>query len=271
MKRNETASQSAPFAGRTFAYRRFHENIWRTKQLLEVGLSGLTGRIEQLDDLLDKFQEAGGLPGPVPKDYEPQVDVSPTDENGVSKVSFDGRTAWMVRKALEGYRKKHAPLRFHLYLVLTVTIWGAFETYLIMLFEELYRMCPELLKSDEVVLFRDVVDHRTDVVDLLIERQIDRMGHFTLQEMFKYLDDRINFRFSSPRQKRLSEFHLVRNIVAHNTGIVRSDLEARIPKSIRVVDNELRITKQFLQKMLNAIEKSVASIEKHVIGKFFKK
>jgi hypothetical protein len=271
MSENETTpSTDTTPQKHTVAYTRFDYSLWRTQELLEAGLSGLANKVEGLDELIEKFKIAHEVPGPVPKDYEPDVQIHPQDDSERFTLTLDGGSAWLCRKTLEASRAEQRKLRFHLYSILTVAIWGAFETYAVMLFEELYRERPQLLKSSEVITFEQVIDHDMDVVDYLIERQLDKIGHFTLRETLKYMEDRIGFQFSTAVQRRLDDLYLVRNIIAHNTGIVRSDVRDRVPKSLGITNNELRITKAFLESMMNTIRKSVQAIEEHVVKKFYR-
>jgi hypothetical protein len=258
------------FYGRTNAYRNFSDEIWKTRKLLEYGLSGITGNIKELDALIEKLRVAKGTRGRIPKDYKPDIKAVKTNENEEMQISLDSRTAFMARKMLETSRGHDSALRFHFYAILAVSIWGAFETYLVMLFEELYETRPELLKSEESVTYKDAIDHRDNILGLIIERQLDKIGHFTLREMLKHLNNKINFNFSEAKQTTLSNFYLIRNIIAHNSGIVQGSIVAKLPQTILVKDKRIQITKAYLEGMLKTTEKNVRDIEKYVSAKFFK-
>ena len=237
------------FEWRTIAYHRFGLNIWQTHQLLESGAFGLDAIAEQIGEIAVKFESADDLSIEELKSHKPILKKLASDEKGNHIFAIDKLTASFLRKATENRLKQHLEIQFHFYSILTIAIWGAFETYLLMLFEELYNQKPQLLKSDETVIIRDIVDNRSNVVEYLIEKQLDKMGRFTLREKLKYLSDRINFCFSPEIESQLSEFYLVRNIVAHNTGIVRDSLQPNIPKSLEIKDGELRVSKNFLKNM----------------------
>ena len=105
--------------------------------------------------------------------------------------------------------------------------------------------------------------------NLHIERHLDKIGHFNPKELFKYLEDRLNFSFSKLQQEQLMEMYLVRNIIAHNTGIARREIRQKLPKSLVVDDDEIRVTKAYLYRMIKTVQKSVTEIEKHIIRKFY--
>lgn len=126
-------SQSGP----TLAHGRFKLTLHRTGELLKIGLTGLSSEIEKVDDALKMLPEMKGIPGPRPKDWEPHIEGKKTPD-GDFYLTMDPRTAHLLRFHMKEARKEHRTLRFHLYSVLAVYVWGAFETYLTMLFEELF-------------------------------------------------------------------------------------------------------------------------------------
>jgi len=128
-----------------------------------------------------------------------------------------------------------------------------------------------MLKTDQEVTFRDIIERRGDPVNLLIERELDRVGHFTLDEWLKYLNDKINVCLDAPEKRQLAELYLIRNIIAHSTGLIRADLRDKLPSTISVRGNEIRVTKAFLLGMLDTIEGTERRIEAQVVSKFFRK
>lgn len=258
------------FRGHTLAYRNFRENIRKTRQLLEVGLSGIAGRIDELNEFIEKIDRAKVITGPPPREDDPRLrEYVPDKEHEI--VIFGQETVDKIKQGIEILRRENSTLRFHLYAILTVAIWGAFETYLFMLFEELYKRRPEMLKStDDTLTFEEAIEHRDDIVNFVIERQLDKIGHFRLPEMLKHLRSKIKLDFSPQRQKQLAELYLVRNIVAHNMGIVQKSSLSKIPSSIKVTNGQIRVTKAFLEDMLVIVHKSGIDIEKHISGKFYK-
>jgi hypothetical protein len=191
--------------GSTRAYKRFRKNTWRIRELLNMGLLGLSGKQESVDVLVDKFAGVKGIRGPRPKGFEPNVVVSRKKE-GIAfpvEIQMDPRSALLLKKAVASFRTEQNKVRYHLYSILAVSVWGAFETYLTMLFEELFHKQPALLKSNETLTFEDAVNRRSDILEHLIDRNLDKIGHFTLKENIKYLKDKLNLSFSNARRSRL--------------------------------------------------------------------
>lgn len=257
------------FQGRTLAYGRYRVSATTTELLLQGGLSGLGGEIEKMDGLLIKLGSLRGVPGPKPKEYAPAIEVKAISTGGV-EINMDIRSGVLSRKIIRKSRNYHRSLRFHFYAILTVSIWASFETYLTMLFEELYTIRPQLLKSSEAITFRDVLEHEENLRSFLIQQQLEKLGHFTLTELLKYLNDRINFSIDTKNKATLDSYYLIRNIIAHRTGIVRPDQVDILPENISVRNNELYLTKQFLKQMTYSINTIVTKIEKHVVQKFYR-
>lgn len=254
--------------GRTLAHRRFERTLHRTRGLLEIGLAGIGSYAQKADDFLKKLPDIKGIPGPVPKDWEEHFETEETPDGDVGWI-MDRRTAHLLRYVFKMFRKEHKTLRFHLYSILTVYVWGAFETYLTMLFEELFAKHPEMLRTDQQVTFRDIIERRDDPLKLLIERELNRLGHFALDDWLQYLDDKLNVCFDVQEREQLAQLYLVRNIIAHNTGLIRPDLRDKLPITITVRDNEIRVTKAFLLGMLDTIKTAEYQIETQVVSKFF--
>jgi hypothetical protein len=139
-----------------------------------------------------------------------------------------------------------------------------------MLFEELYEIKPEMLKTKEWITFDNALTHKDDINRYLIEQCLEKIGHFKFKETLSFLDEKINFKFNVSRTKGMEEFYLIRNIIAHNSGIVRRDLVARLPNKISVNNGEIRLTKAYLNRMSKYINSSVTMLEKHVEKKFYK-
>ena len=138
------------YKGKTKAYRRFDDSLWRSSRMLEASVLGLDEKQKSFGDIVAKFDSVKQIPGPFPKNYEPSVSASKLDDGNIN-VTFDERSAALMKRSLLLVRSKHRYLKFHLYSILAVSIWGAFETYVVMLLEELFQKRPEMLKSAETV------------------------------------------------------------------------------------------------------------------------
>lgn len=256
------------FEGRTVAYKRFRDRVYWNKELLEAGLLGLKQKITDVEKLVETFKPIKGIRGPVPKDYKPRVNFKKTGNNDYT-LKVDIRTAAFLRKVVDFGKEKREGLKYHLNAILAVDLWGAFETYNTMLFEELFSAKPELVISDEKISIADAVKNRTGLMGFLIERQLGIIGHFSANELIKFTEKKLRFKYTPLQVTKLTGMYLVRNIIAHNTGLVRSSRIPQLPKTIKVAQNELHITDSYLKFMAQTIESCVVRIEKHVVKKFF--
>jgi hypothetical protein len=249
----------------TAAFEHYRKNHARTLLLIELGQKQ---RAEQARSaairkvLLRKVRAAlSGSREPDP----------PTAGITVKELSFTKGEMLVIRKALRTSPGERGTVRFHLYAVLTVWVWGMLETYVGMLLDHLYRLRPELLSTRDAVPASDVVRHRADVVGFLVDWQLDRVGHLTFAGLLGYLKDRLNFEVGDKQAQALERAYFIRNVVAHSAGLVRKPQVGALPVGLRTVEGELRITSRLLRSMLDDIRRFVVHLERHVEGKFFKR
>jgi len=151
----------------------------------------------------------------------------------------------------------------------TTTLTRA-ETYNATLFEQLYRERPELLKSSEQLSVKDAIENREALLDFLIERQLESIGHLKLRDIVDYYKKRLGIELTEARIKQLETFYFLRNVVAHKTGRVRPLQRLKASADFYIVGDEIRVSRSFLMRMSKLIESSVRSIERQVIAKFYK-
>jgi hypothetical protein len=257
-----------PYRGKTKAFRRFHDSLYRTSDLLEASEIGLGEKTKEFAPILEKLKAVPSLRGPAPKNYSPHIKSTKGDGDNIN-MELDGRSALLIKKAIRFAQVKHKALRFHLYSVLAVSLWGAFETYVVMMLEELFRLRPELLKSSEQITQAEAIDNKDSLVQFIAEKQLERVGHMVLSELLDYLKKRLGVSVSDSTAKQLREYYLIRNIIAHNTGLPRPKHLDALPDNLSVVNGEIRVTKSYLQSMVTRLEGSVAAVEKQVAAKFF--
>lgn len=162
-------------------------------------------------------------------------------------------------------------LRFHFYAILAASMWAALETYISMLFGELYVTRPELLKSSQTITFADAIDHEAEIRAFLAARQLSDLGHFTPDQLFVYMNDRLKISVPDDKRESLKAHYLVRNIVSHATGIIRPNQIGQLPNGIAVSKNEMRVSRKYLRQLALDIDAVVVFTEKAVVRKFYKK
>jgi|GEM_PF-1702381 len=264
-----SAIQRPKFSGKTIAYGQFSLLLWRTRSLIDLGTVGIDQELEdKIAPLLAKFSGAKGVRGRLPKNYQPNVTSAegPDDE---LRMELDARSAHLLKRVLESHKKRHEDLRCFHYANLAVALWASFETYNVTLFEELYRERPELLKSSEQIQVKEAVEHHRSMLDFLIERQLEAIGHLKLKETLEYYKKRLGIEISMARAAKLEKYYFLRNVVAHKTGLVRPTQKLKAQEDFHIVGDEIRVSRTFLIRMASSIEATVRSIEMEVVKKFF--
>ena len=258
------------FRGLTRAYRRFNVVVFRTEGLLKAAELGVSQEVKYRASLLDRFKDFALPRGRTPRDYKPQIHVGDKAADGTIELRMDGRSAGFMKSVVTSSLKEGRELRFHFCAVLFVYTWAAFETYITMLLEELYRRRPELLKSKESLTYEDAITHRDSLVDLLIQKQLIRLGRLSFGDNLKYLRARLGVMLSERQQERLRRYYVLRNVVAHNTGLVAPPLTRSLPARVRVQAGEVRIGRSFLRSMLRHTRHAARTIERQVMRKFYR-
>ncbi|MCF6260714.1 MAG: hypothetical protein L3J98_11245 [Gammaproteobacteria bacterium] len=259
------------YIGKTLAYKRFNIALWKTESLLELGVVGINDKVEEgYTDLLEKFVDVKGIPGPKPKKHEPKIESKKT-EDGKIELSLDARTAQFLKNLLEEDKKRHDELRFFLYSNIFISVWGALETYSQMLFEELLSKKPEMLKSNEVMLIKDVVSNRASIIEYLVERQVEAIGHFSVDELISYYKKKVNYSASAAQSKKMKDYYFVRNVIAHKSGIIRESQRSKLPAGVKVIKDEIQISEVFLRRTIKDMKNFVKNIEMTIEEKFYKK
>lgn len=264
----KTNRRRKEFIGNSAAFRHFQQHTWRTEILLKTGISGIGQATTEQKELLEKYSGIKLPPGPRPKNFKPSIDFGEKVGDAIL-VRMDAHTAKILRDAVSHSLQVHDQVRFHLYGILVVSTWGTFETYIYQLFQELFRKRPQMLISNEQCSYEEIVKNAADPVELLSQKQLIKIGRFSVDEYLDYMKRRIKFQPSKAQKERLRELYLVRNILTHNTGLVPVTLVDRMPRSLKIVSGELRITKDYLQKSRSTIATTVRSIERLVSTKFY--
>lgn len=257
------------YSGKTIAFKRFSNSIWNIRRLLELGVVGIDAKLEKsYGTLLEKFKDAKGVPGPRPKNYQPDISTKRLEDGGIS-MTLDLRTANLVKMAIEMDRRRHDDLRYFLYSNICVSVWAAFETYSQMLFEEILKKRPEMLKSKEQITVESVVSNGAGIIEYLIERQVEAIGHFKVSDLLGYYKSKINYSPSHVVVGKINDYYFIRNVIAHKSGIVRKSQLDKLPKGVKCVGDEIQISEAFLKSMIKVMVGVSTAIEKIVEKKFY--
>lgn len=253
----------------TTAYNRFKILIDRTNKLIEAGNIGIEKEIGKHQWIIEKFGEIKAPKGRKPKNYKPEISGERLDNENMS-LTMDNHSAFLLKTTMMNVYGEAQDLNSHLNSIMTVYIWASFETYLYMLFKELFNKRPEMLKTGTSISYKEVIENKNRIFELIVEKELESIGHFSLDEYLKYLEKKLNLSFDKPIQDKLKQFYIIRNIVAHNTGIISPRLKTSIPKSIKIKNDEILVSKKYLENSSQFIGSIVNKIEKHVDKKINK-
>lgn len=254
--------------GKSYAHERFLLNINRTVSLLASGLGGIKSETDEFEGLFTQISDFKGIPGRKPKDYNLDFEIKSKEE--LIELSMDRRSAYYLRLIFEKGLKIQKQLRFHLFSILLVYIWGTFETYISQLFKELFEKRPEMLKSEKKkISYEEILERINDPLELLIECELKKFEHFKPKDLYKYFENKVNFIFKDSEIKDIEDLYLLRNVISHNTGVVKPYLRDKIPEEVQIENGEIRISKSYLKKMIKKLLKVEQRIESFVASKYF--
>jgi len=253
--------------GITRAYGSFDYHLEQVKGILKLGNIGIKVDDDKRRQFIKKHFDIKGTPGPKPKSY---IDDWERTENadGSVTITMDNRIAYEMKTMLEDAGKFNSDLKYILNSVLAVSIWGSFETYNQLLFEELFRSNPNMMKCKETISLENIIDNKDSILEFVIEKQIEKIGHFNIAELIKYLSDKLDYSLNNANTEKLSKYYFVRNILTHKSGIIRPLQKDKISSNVRIKDGRILISKTYLMNMVKDIDRIVLDIEKHIKNKF---
>ena len=117
-------------------------------------------------------------------------------DDGRTLIEMDDRLALSLRREALCMIDQHKDLNYHLFSILAVSMWGSYETYVYMLFEELFEKQPRMLKADETITFKEIIDNKKNIELYVSERTLKRIGHFNFKDSTSYLSKKISFRYA---------------------------------------------------------------------------
>lgn len=241
--------------------------------MIDLGVVGIDDKLNNtIHPLSKKFESIKGRPGPIPKNYSPDIKSSrPPDFQDKDSITFemDERSAFILKGVIESHKKKHNELKYFFYANLATSLWASFETYNTVLFEQIFKEKPEILKSSEQITIKEAIENKENIVDFLAERQLDIIGHFKLKEIVEYYKKRTGIDISNAHIRRLEKYYLLRNLIAHKNGLVREKQKIKVQEDLRIVGDEIRISKTFLLRMAATLDSTVRNIEVMAIKKYF--
>lgn len=249
---------SAPMAAAAFAL-----NLARIREILKASEPALVNAMSTFGSLHDKVMNA-------PSQEHDESEQWPgviRQENGMLKISISEEDFIIIREAVSDYRKVVDSLPQYLNNMLCMAAWSAFEGYLQSFLAELFIRRPALLSSDKKISYADVLNSMNNIVELLVAKEIDEIGHLGFEKLQIYLKSKVMVQFSGRRSGKMAEIYLLRNILAHAAGKVRPDQLPIVPQNV-LVKNEIQISKEYLKDALDCLSEAVLQFNNAVAKKY---
>jgi hypothetical protein len=120
-----------------------------------------------------------------------------------------------------------------------------FLTYIAELLAVVFTARPETLRSSETVKVEDVLRHQTmdELLHSLAERKVEKLSYQGVRDLQQDLIDKLGFQLflSASDLTRAVRIIEMRNLVAHNRGVVNSVFKRRTGDSSATVGQRLKL------------------------------
>jgi hypothetical protein len=255
----ETIERALTVYSHSRSYRLFKHTINRTRELLKWTSSGLIEAQSLPNQILEKIRRAqAGIPVTENPDDISTITLTFSEED-LKAIEFAIKSAQEIL-----YNRMH----FHLHEVILVALWSSFESYLQGIIQQFYTQNISQLASDKQVTYRDLIDNNISIPSYLIERELTDFGRLSLTDMKKYIKGRIKYDFNEDEIIVLNETYFLRNVAAHNSGFIRPNQQSLVPDAIGVRNNQIEISREYLEAKIVSIEAIVERMDAYVIDRW---
>ena len=150
------------------------------------------------------------------------------------------------------------------------------DTFLVFLSDfltQLFRVKPEMLRSNEKVDLAFILEHQTmdTLLGSLIERKVTTMAFEGMRTVSRYFDQRLNLPLFSTEEELETAILAVeiRNLFTHNRGIVNRLFRERVPRFKCEIDDTINIvTKGLYGSHASLFMKTAAELSTKASEKF---
>lgn len=171
----------------------FRKNMSRIRTLLRAGIRGVESSREENYGLIEKFSLDGKDGEFLEEGSEPIFEK--TEDGYNLQITKSHHEA--ITKALSRHVDVLAEIPFYLHNILCVALWSSFEGYVQGVLAALYRGNIEMLSSEKVITFSDVISSRENIVEYLVAREIDDVGRRSFKDLQSYLKSKIKVEIGS--------------------------------------------------------------------------
>ncbi len=166
-------------------------------------------------------------------------------------------------------------LRSHASIIFQVYLSRGYDNYLLYisdLLAEIFVHRPETLRTSEQVRIEDVLIHHSmqSFIKTLAEKRVYNLVNDGIRKLAEYVSKRMGFPLfdSDEKLSEMIEIGAVRNVIAHNRGVVDQRFTERVPNRKWRVGQPVPLTEEYVQDAMNTMNASVADIDFRVIEKF---
>ena len=145
------------------------------------------------------------------------------------------------------------------------------QTYLSSLLHEVLLGKPELLRSNEKVDVREVLEQESldDVIRLIAERKVQSLTYESFSKVCSYFMDRTGLiLFHEEDLPIIIEAIETRNICAHNGCVINKRYVARTQKSIELLGTRRQISMGEVEALAILLGRAVSRLDKFAAEKF---
>jgi hypothetical protein len=145
-------------------------------------------------------------------------------------------------------------------------------TYLAELLALIFTTRPETLKSNETVRVDEILKHPSmeELIAEIAERRVVDLSHEDMENLAKYLEDRLGFRLfdDSGELRRAVRIVKARNLIVHNRGVVNRTYKTRVPEDPTPFGQRLDFSGEDVIENGDFLAKSVVHVDRRAIEKF---
>jgi hypothetical protein len=147
-----------------------------------------------------------------------------------------------------------------------------FLTYVSELLALVFRMRPETLRSGEMVQLNEVLRHDSinELVNALADRRVSRLAYLGMRELSDDLAGKLDLRLfeGDADLERAVEVIEIRNLIAHNRGVVNETFLRRLPRSDARDGDLVALEVDRVMSELKFLTERVFDIDQRAVSKF---
>jgi len=147
-----------------------------------------------------------------------------------------------------------------------------FLTYLSELLEAIFQYRPEMLKESGEISVAEVLQHSTmeEFVKQLIERRVHSLSYKSLSDLDSHLLKTTGLQLfeDTPTRDRMVMLVEIRNIIAHNYGVINKIFCSRVPGYASQLGDKIVLDRNETNETLGMMRQCVRNLDDRAVAKF---